>query len=377
MKAKKITALTFFIVVIGLISVYSASHIWAEYKFNDSLYFIKRQCLFAVIGLIGMYITSKIDYHIYAKHSKKILIICYILLILVLIPGIGVVRGGSRSWFNLGVFALQPSEIFKIGMIIYSANYIEKNYHQMKKLKCSLKLLILVGLGFLLIMLQPDFGSGVVMVCSIVVMIIATPFPFFYFVLLGIIGIVGIILMILSAPYRMERILSFLDPFQDPLGSGFQAIQSLYAVGPGGLLGVGFDNSIQKHFYLPEPQTDFIFAIFAEEFGFMGASFLIFLYYSLFKTVLKTCKDIKDNFGCFLMLGIISMIAIQSLINLGVVVGLFPVTGLHPRLMCGFSLSPVHLFITKNPLIMHTFSYLQENEHPHFHPYLALFYQLI
>lgn len=333
MKAKKITFFTILIVIIGLISVYSASHIWAGYKFNDSLYFIKRQALFAVIGLIGMFVTSRIDYHIYQKHCVKILLFCYLLLILVLIPGVGVVRGGSRSWFNLGVFALQPSEIFKIGMIIFSANYIENHYHEMKKLKCSLKLFFFLGLGFLLIMMQPDFGSGVVMVCSIIVMIIATPFPFIYFIVLGIIGIIGIVLMIISAPYRMERILSFLDPFQDPLGSGFQAIQSLYAVGPGGLLGVGFDKSIQKHFYLPEPQTDFIFAIVAEEFGFLGASFLIILYYMLFKTVLKVCKETKDLFGCFLMLGIISMIAIQSLINLGVVVGLFPVTGVTLPLM--------------------------------------------
>ncbi len=333
MNAKKITINTLIIVIIGLISVYSASHIWAQYKFNDSLYFIKRQFLFAIIGLIGMFVTSKIDYHIYQKHHLKILILCYVLLILVLIPGLGVVRGGSRSWFNLGVFALQPSEIFKIGMIIYAANYIEKNYHRMKKLKYTIKLLFLVGFGFLLIMLQPDFGSGVVMVCSIIVMIIATPFPFFYFIILAIFGVIGIVLMIISAPYRMERILSFLDPFKDPLGSGFQSIQSLYAIGPGGLLGVGFDKSIQKHFYLPEPQTDFIFAIVAEETGFIGASFVILLYYILFRTVLKICKNTKDLFGCFLMLGIISMIAIQSLINLGVVVGLFPVTGVTLPLM--------------------------------------------
>ena len=167
----------------------------------------------------------------------------------------------------------------------------------------------------------------------IVVMIIVSPFPFIYFVILGCLGVVGIVLMILSAPYRMERILSFLDPFQDPLGSGFQAIQSLYAIGPGGLLGVGFDKSIQKHFYLPEPQTDFIFAIVAEEYGFIGGVVLIGLYLSLFKTVLKVSQNVEDLFGSLLMIGIISMIGIQTLINLGVVVGLFPVTGVTLPLM--------------------------------------------
>lgn len=333
MKTKKIIILTLIIVAIGLISVYSSSHIWALYKYNDAFYYIKRQAIFACIGLIAMFVTSKIDYHIYKRFYKPILFISFLLLVLVLIPGLGVVRGGSRSWFNFGVFALQPSELFKIGMIIYAAVYIEENYYRMKKLRYSFKLLFVTGMGFLLIMLQPDFGSGVVMACSIVVMLIVSPFPFIYFIGLGCLGVIGIVIMILSAPYRMERILSFLDPFQDPLGSGFQAIQSLYAIGPGGLLGVGFDKSIQKHFYLPEPQTDFIFAIVAEEFGFIGGIVLIGLYLNLFKTVLKVSQHVKDIFGSLLMIGIISMIGIQTLINLGVVVGLFPVTGVTLPLM--------------------------------------------
>lgn len=333
MKTKNIVIITMTIVIIGLISVYSSSHVWALYKYADSFYYIKRQAIFACIGVIAMYVTSRIDYHIYQKYDKAILIICFILLILVLIPGLGVVRGGSRSWFNFGVFAMQPSELFKIGMIIYSADYIERNYYRMKKLRYTLYLLFVMGLGFLLIMLQPDFGSAVVMACSIVVMLIVSPFPFIYFMGLGIFAIIGIVLMILSAPYRMERILSFLDPFQDPLGSGFQAIQALFAIGPGGLLGVGFDKSIQKHFYLPEPQTDFIFAIVAEEFGFVGGAFLIGLYYMLFRTVLKVSCHTQDLFGSFLMIGIIAMIGIQTLINLGVVVGLLPVTGVTLPLM--------------------------------------------
>lgn len=333
MKTKKIVILTIIIVIFGLMSVYSSSHIWALYKYNDAFYYIKRQVIFACLGLIAMYVTSHIDYHLYKKYYKLILMVCFLLLILVLIPGLGVVRGGSRSWFNFGVFALQPSELFKIGIIIFTAVYTEKNYYHMKKIKYSLPILLMMGLGFLLIMLQPDFGSGVVMACSIIVMMIVSPFPFRYFVGLGIIGVIGIVIMILSAPYRMERILSFLDPFQDPLGSGFQAIQALYAIGPGGLLGVGFDQSIQKHFYLPEPQTDFIFAIIAEELGFIGGVILIGLYMSLFKTVLKVSQNAPDLFGSFLMIGIISMIGIQTLINLGVVVGLFPVTGVTLPLM--------------------------------------------
>ncbi len=274
-----------------------------------------------------MFLISKINYHVYKKYYKIILLFSFFLLILVLVPGIGMVRGGSRSWFNLGIFALQPSEIFKIAIIIYSAIYIEKNYRNMKKLKTSLKLLFMIGLGFLLIMMQPDFGSGVVMVCGVLVMIIVSPFPFKYFIGLGILGVLGLVGMIVSAPYRLERILSFINPFLDPLGSGFQAIQALYAIVPGGLLGVGFNNSIQKHFYLPEPQTDFIFAIVAEEFGFIGASLLILLYFYLFYLVIKQSIECEELFGSLLSLGLISVMAVQTFINLGVVVGLLPVTG--------------------------------------------------
>ena len=327
MKSKRVVILVMTIVFIGLMMVYSASNIWAGYKFNDSLYYIKRQALFAVIGIIAMFIFSKIDYHIYQKHANKILIFCFILMILVLIPGLGSVRGGSRSWFNLGIISLQPSELFKIAIIIYSASYISNHYHELKRLKASIKLLVVLSLGFCLIMLQPDFGSGFVMVCSIIVMLIVSPFPFKYFIMLGILGVIGIVLMIISAPYRLARIVAFLNPFADPLGSGFQIIQSLYAIAPGGILGVGFNNSVQKHFYLPEPQTDFIFAIYLEEFGLIGGIFLVGLYGYLFITVFNQAMKVKDLFGSFLMIGIISMIGIQTLINLGVVVGLFPVTG--------------------------------------------------
>ena len=267
MKKRKILLIVFIILSIGLLMVYSSSHIWAQYKENDSFYYFKRQAIFVIVGLLLLFFFSKIDYHFYQKHSLKIIILATILLVLVLIPGVGIVRGGSRSWFNLGLFALQPSEIYKIALIIYVSDYISHHYHQMKKLRYCLKPLIVMGIGFFLIMLQPDFGSGFVMCCSILLMIIITPFPFRYIIFLGLSGILMIILMIISAPYRMKRIFAFLDPFQDPLGSGFQMIQSLYAIGPGGILGSGFDQSIQKHFYLPEPQTDFIFAIYLEEFG--------------------------------------------------------------------------------------------------------------
>ena len=324
---KKIIMIVLVLLIFGLINVYSSSCIWANYKYNDSLYFFKRQLIFVILGVITMMITSTIDYHLYKKYHKVILLICLLLMILVLIPGIGMVRGGSRSWFNLGLFALQPSELLKVGLIIYSANYIEKHYHKMRTLKVGLHVLIITLLSFGLIMLQPDFGSGVVMVCGVLVMLIVSPFQFKYFIYLGILGIIGMTGMIISAPYRMKRILSFLDPFSDPLGAGFQAIQALYAIIPGGLLGAGFNNSIQKHFYLPEPQTDFIFAIICEEYGFLGATALIITFAYLFYYMFQISKQCDELFGSLMIVGITSMIGIQTMINLGVVVGLLPVTG--------------------------------------------------
>ncbi len=327
MQQKKIIIVVLLIVSIGLAMVYSASNVWAQYNFDDPFYHIKRQSIFAVLGILCMFVTSKIDYHIYQKYCKKILLFGLLLLILVLIPGLGSVRGGSRSWFSLGIISFQPAEVFKIAMIIYTANYISKHYHQLKKLKNVLPLLLVLGLGFGIIMLQPDFGSATVMASAIIIMLLVSPMAFKYFFYLGISGIAGIVAMIMAAPYRLQRITAYLDPFADPLGSGFQMIQSLYAIGPAGILGVGYNNSIQKHFYLPEPQTDFIFAIYCEEFGFVGGVFLIFLYAYLFIYILKIALRCQDLFGCFLMIGIISLIGIQTLINLGVVVGLFPVTG--------------------------------------------------
>ncbi len=327
MKKKRLFIITLILVTIGLVMVYSSSHIWAEAKFHDAFFYIKRQFLFALIGFAGMFCTIHMDYHYYQKHAIKILVVCFLLLILVLIPGLGMVRGGSRSWFAIGSISLQPSELFKIGIIIFAAKYISIYYHYLKKVRYTWLLFFVAFSGFMLIMLQPDFGTGVVMLGSIMIMIMATPFKFIYFIWLGLGGIAGLVGLIVSAPYRLARITAYLDPFQDPLGSGFQMIQSLYAIGPGGLLGVGFDQSIQKHFYLPEPQTDFIFAIICEEFGLIGAGIVVGLYLYLIVTGVRIAQEANDLFGTFLALGITAMLGVQILINLGVVVGLFPVTG--------------------------------------------------
>lgn len=307
--------------IFGLIMIYSASYVWSEYKFNDPYKFVKNQGIFFCIGTLLMWIISKIDYYNYYEKSKIIIIGCILLLLLVLIPGIGTVRNGSRSWFGIGSFGIQPSEFTKLGLIIFTSKYL---CHHKKILPILFFTLGIFGL----IMLQPDFGTGTIIVMSIIgVLFISGGMNLkfiFKIVLLGGLGVVGLILV---APYRLARILSFLNPWSDPLGSGFQIIQSLYAIGPGGLFGLGFGNSIQKHFYLPEPQTDFIFSIISEEFGFLGILIVATLFLTIIITGFKIALKCEDKFGKYLCFGIMFCFSFQTIMNLMVVVGLIPVTG--------------------------------------------------
>jgi cell division protein FtsW len=320
---------TFTLLAVGLIMVYSASAVWAEYKFNDSFFFAKRQMLFAGVGIIAMFFIMNIDYWTWKTWAKVLLLICFILLILVLIPGIGNERNGSRSWIGVGAFSIQPSEFMKLAMIAFLAKFLSENQKLITSFKHGLvPSLSLVFTAFALIMLQPDLGTGTVMVGTCLVMIFISGARISHFVGLGLIGIAGFVGLVLSAPYRMARITSFLDPWQDPLGTGFQIIQSLLAIGPGGLFGLGLGQSRQKFFYLPEPQTDFIFAILAEELGFIGGSFVLLLFSLLLWRGIRIALGAPDLFGSFLAVGIIAMIAIQVMINIGVVTGLMPVTGI-------------------------------------------------
>ena len=314
--------------IFGLIMIYSASSIWAEYKFQDNFHYVKQQVLFLLVGIIIMYIVSKIDYNIYLKKANIILGVCFFLLILVLIPGIGNIRNGSRSWFGIGPFGIQPSEFVKLALIIFTSKYLVNSNKFLKSYKKGvIPILGIAILVFFLIMLQPDLGTGLVLMMSIIALLFVAGVNMKFFYIMGIIGVVGVVILILIAPYRMDRITSFLNPWADPLGTGFQIIQSLYAIGPGGLLGTGFLNSRQKHFYLPEPQTDFIFSIICEEFGVIGALLTTLLFFFLLYFGLKIALKTNDLFAKYLAFGLIFQILFQALMNLAVVIGLIPVTG--------------------------------------------------
>ncbi len=312
----------------GLVMIYSASSIWAEYKFHDSFRYIKQQALFIVVGLILIRMIMNIDYNKYYEKANIILGICFLLLILVLIPGIGTIRNGSRSWFGIGPFGVQPSEFAKLGLIIFTSKYLSNSNKFLKSYKKGVFPILGVMLIFFgLIMLQPDLGTGLVLAMTIVSLLFIAGVNMKFFFGVGILGIIGVIVLIIIAPYRMDRITAFVDPWKDPLGTGFQIIQSLYAIGPGGLLGRGYLKSIQKQFYLPEPQTDFIFSIITEEFGIVGAFIVVGLFVLVLVRGIKISLDAKDSFSKYLAFGMTFQIIFQAIMNLMVVVGLIPVTG--------------------------------------------------
>ena len=332
MKKKHMDYLLFISVILisifGIIMIYSASSIWSEFKYQDAFKYVKQQGLFFGVGILAMLFASKIDLNFLKKKANLILGICFILLILVLIPGIGTVRNGSRSWFGIGGLGVQPSEFAKLGLIIFTSKYLARNQKNMGDIKKgALPIFLIIGIFFVLIMLEPDFGTAMVMALTLIALIFASGLKISFFVKLGVLGLAGIVGLIIAAPYRMARIVSFLNPWSDPLGSGYQIIQSLYAIGPGGLLGQGFLNSRQKHFYLPEPQTDFIFSIISEEFGFLGVLIVCGFFFFIFYRMLRIALRSNDLFSKYLAFGLASLLFIQASLNLAVVVGLIPVTG--------------------------------------------------
>jgi cell division protein FtsW len=320
---------TLMILTIGLVMVYSASAVLALNQHGDSFFFVKRQLIFAGLGVVIMLLLQRLDYMILRKWATPILILCFLLLIAVLIPGIGVVRGGARSWLGIGSFGIQPSEFMKMGLIVFLATFLSQRTQYMESfVKGLLPPLLLIGLAFALIMLQPDLGTGAVLVGATMMMIYAAGARIKHLLGLALLGLLGLIGLIAAAPYRLQRITAFLDPWQDPLGAGYQAIQSLYAIAPGGLFGLGLGMSRQKFSYLPEPQTDFIYAIIAEELGFIGASLVIMLFAVMIWRGMRIAITAPDAFSCLLATGIVGMVAVQVVINIGVVIGMMPVTGI-------------------------------------------------
>lgn len=328
-KIDKIILIPFIILlIIGIFMVYSASNVVAKFKYNNQFYFSNRQIIYLIIGIIISVLIIKSDLKKIKNYTMIIFFIILTLLIIVLIPGIGIVRGGARSWLGIGGFTIQPSELMKIAIIFLLAKYLSNYEKELNNFKFFIFLIIIPLTVFLIIMLQPDFGTGIVILISAFILIFISHAKIKYFLILIILCIAGLTLLIIVAPYRLKRIMAFLDPWSDPLGSGFQSIQALFAVAPSGILGFGYNNSMQKHFFLPEPQNDFIFAIICEELGLIGGLTIIILFLIIILRSLKYSMILEDNYLKYLLIGISISLFTQVFINIGVVIGLLPVTGI-------------------------------------------------
>jgi cell division protein FtsW len=324
--------MTFALIAFGLLMVYSASSMSASLYYQDSLHFIKRQAIAVALGLILMMFFMNVHYSKLKKWAVPLFLL--VLIMLLLVPFIGVENKGATSWFALGPLNLQPAEFAKLSLIIYLTALIHKKGERFYEFKKGLlPTLIIIGLYCGLIMLQPDFGSTIILGLIAALVILVGGANLKHFFSLTICGLLLASLVVLipflkdQNTFRSDRISAFLNPWADPLGSGYHITQSLMAFGHGGISGTGFGQSIQKLGFLPAPHNDFIFAIIGEELGFIGSSlFLLFYLLFLWRGILISLRC-KDSFGSLLGVGIMGMIGIQALINLGGVTNTIPLTG--------------------------------------------------
>jgi len=318
--------LTLFLVGTGLIMVYSASAPLAILKHSSSWHFVLKQCLFAIVGAGAMLLFMGLPYTRWKKFAPILLILSLIMLVLVLIMGKDI--NGAKRWFIIGGFNFQPAEFTKLSIIIYLSTLISRKGERMRMFgKGLMPLLIVIGIILFLVMKQPDFGTMLIMFAISGTIIMVGGADWRHLFLLGLGMLPGIIYIAFSKSYRMDRIASFLDPFDNPSGSGYQLLNSFYALGHGGLTGTGLGRSVQKLFYLPEAHTDFIFAVYGEEFGFIGSLLLLLAFLLFIWRGFLAALRCEDPFGMLLGVGIVMMITVQLLLNLGAVTGSLPITG--------------------------------------------------
>jgi cell division protein FtsW len=321
--------ITLALISIGIIMVYSASAILSLEKYNDPYFFLKRQMAWVFLGLVGMFFAARVNYRALPKLLKPLLLLTFFLLILVLFPQFGKEVAGARRWLKIGDFTLQPSEIAKLILILYMADTLSRKKEKIKDLAYGfLPPLIILGTIFILILRQPDLGTALIILVVILGMLFVSGVRLKHLFSLFLVALPGIWLLINKVGYRKRRILAFLDPWSDPQGYGFQIIQSLIALGSGGILGRGLGEGTQKLFYLPAPHTDFIFAILGEELGFLGGMVVIILFGAFVYFGARIARRAPDLFGSLLALGITTWIGLQAMINIGVATGTLPTKGI-------------------------------------------------
>ncbi len=321
-------SLVFLLIALGMLFIYSASSYSSGIKYDDSFYFVKKQLLGFGMGLVVMLFFTMFDYHKFVKLRWVVVGIYISLLLLVFIPGIGRSNYGANRWITIGGISLQSSEVAKFGFVIFSACYLSKNYKKMKTFWGTIPLIAVGGTSCLLILLEPNLSVTLCLgtVMLIMLLIGGMQFKHFLFILVPALCLVPILIII--EPYRLQRLVAFIDPWASPKEEGFQLIQSLYALGSGGLFGVGLFNSRQKYLFLPFSESDFIFSIIGEELGFVGCIMIIVIYAIVIWKGVKIAYSASDRLGCYMAGGITSVIGVQLLINIAVVTGSIPPTGI-------------------------------------------------
>lgn len=320
---------TFILLAVGVVMIYSASSIYAWEKLGTSAYFLRRQLIYLALGLFATFLCMSVDYRVLKNFSKPLLFFSLTLLVLVLIPGIGREIAGAKRWFRFIGFSFQPSELAKIAVLIYMAEYLSRKEDFIRDFyKGFMPPMIVLGVVTLLILLQPDLGTAVSIVVIVLVMLFVAGVRLSHLGMVILLAIPLLYVVVLSAPYRRARIVAFLNPWADPRGSGFQIIQSQIALASGGVFGVGLGKSLQKLFFLPAAHTDFIFSIIAEELGLIGAGSVIVLFLVFILESMRIAKNAIDGFGYYLCIGVISMISFEVLVNIGVSLGSLPTKGL-------------------------------------------------
>jgi len=313
------------LVAIGVVMVYSASSYYSAFKFNDPEYFLKKQFLWACIGCIFMVTAIKIDYHIIKKYTGVIMIVTIILLFAVFVfPAIN----GAKRWIQLGSASFQPSEIAKYTVVLFMAKSLDKKGEKVKEFfKGVCPYLLVSGFYAGLILLEKNLSIAAVIMIVTMIILFAVGAKFMHIFGIGSALVAAVGALTILEPYRMARLMNFTNPFKDSQGDGYQLVQSLLALGSGGFTGAGIGQSRQKCLYIPEPHTDFIFAIIGEELGLIGCAFIMLLFITFVWRGIKTAVTAKDMYGTILAIGITSVIAIQAVINIAVVTGSMPVTG--------------------------------------------------
>jgi cell division protein FtsW len=317
---------------IGVIMVASASMGIASADFNNPFYFFTRHLIYVLIGVTAATIAANIPMHFWQRWGWHILFIAFVLLVLVLIPHIGRRINGSARWIGVGGLTIQPSEIAKFAIVLYMSNYLVRRQDAVRQGLKGLKgAVIVVGLAVALLMTEPDFGASLVLMVSLLGMLFLAGAPFKHFIILAAGAVGGAIALAFSAEYRVKRLLSFWDAWDDVYGTDYQLSQSLIAFGRGDWFGVGLGHSVQKLFYLPEAHTDFVFAVYAEEFGLVGVLVLMATFYLLVQSAVRIGRN-AEAMGmlqeAYLAYGMTFLILMQAIINISVCTGLFPTKGL-------------------------------------------------